>query len=504
MQGEKVNTILLNAILNSVPSAVLLVDEQGILLGGKISDLTAHKTKSIAGIGQQLDQILRVRLDPENVEKIMLAFRRCIKTNDSLLLPCITNCKNDIHEYFRCSLVPVPNEKKVTISFINVTETILIQKEFDVVAAKYGEVNVDLQETMFKLDLQLMDIDRAHKNLTALYKITSIVQKTVDESELLNEVLDCMMRECGFTKTAIFLLDEERQELVCRAQRGGYMRVHLPVSQGVMGHAIAQRELIYIQDVMADSRYIASSDHPGSSEVAIPLIVNDRMIGVLDIEASQKYELQNYDFNFLRSLAGHIAMTIAHAQHVVKVEQEAITDSLTGLYNKRYFNDLITKEIRRSNRYSRSVSMLMIDIDYYKQYNDKYGHRMGDEALKVIASIIRQSCRDVDFAVRYGGEEFVLLLLETSMAEAIEVSERLRKTIEYYPFPHQHHQSHGSLSVSIGLSNYPDDAWTEIELIDHSDAALYAAKRAGRNCVRSYSADCVFFQSNNCNTTIGY
>ncbi|MHC1746306.1 MAG: diguanylate cyclase [Negativicutes bacterium] len=78
------------------------------------------------------------------------------------------------------------------------------------------------------------------------------------------------------------------------------------------------------------------------------------------------------------------------------------------------------------------------------------------------------------------------------------------KPLNIISFPHQHHQSHGALSVSIGLSNYPDDACTEIELIDHSDAALYAAKRAGRNCVRSYSADCVFFQSNDCNTMIGY
>lgn len=493
MQDEKVNTVLLNAILNSVPSAVLLVDEQGILHGGKISDLTARKTRLIAGIGQPLDRILCIRFNPENVERIMVAFHRCIKTNDSVLLPCITNCKNDIHEYFRCTLEPLPNEKKITISFINVTETILTQKEFDVVAAKYKEVNLDLQEAMFKLDLQLMDIDRAHKNLTALYKITSIVQKTVDESELLNEVLDCMMREYGFTKTAIFLLDEQKQELICRAQRGGYVQLRLPVSKGIMGQAIAQNELIYVPDIMTDPCYIASSSQPGNSEVAIPLVVTDRVIGVLDIEASQKYALQKYDFNLLRSLAGHIAMTIAHAQHVVKVEQEAITDSLTGLYNKRYFNDLISKEIRRSNRYNRSLSMMMIDIDYYKKYNDQYGHRMGDEALKIISGIIRKFCRDVDFAIRYGGEEFVLLLPETSKAEAFEVAERLRKTIEAYSFPHQNPQAGGSLSVSIGLSNYPDDACDEIELIDHSDAALYAAKHAGRNCVRNYSGECVFF-----------
>lgn len=497
MEDRKVNSALLNSILNSIPATVLLVDDQGVVLGGQTSDLIHHKIRPIVAVGRHIDQVLRVRLNIENTEKVLLAFRRCVTTKKPVLLSCIENGNRHFQEYFRCNLAPVENENKITICIVNVTETVLMQQEYDIVAAKYKEVNLELQEAMFKLDLQLMDIDQAHKNLTAMYQITSIVQNTVDEAKVFNVVLDCMMREYGFTKTAIFLLDEDQQELVCRAQRGGYERLKLPATMGIMGCAIANRELIYVPDVQADPRYIASSNQPGSSEVAIPLIVNDRVIGVLDIESSLKYELQNYDFNLLRSLTGQIAMTIAHAKHVAEVEQQAITDSLTGLYNKRYFNHLITKEFRRSRRYNRDLCMLMIDIDYYKHYNDNCGHRMGDEALKIIANLIHQSCRDVDSAVRYGGEEFLVLLPETKLAEANDVAERLRKIIEGYYFPYQHHQPNGTLSVSIGISSYPADSHNEIELIDHADAALYVAKRAGRNRVYSYSDDYFFVEQVN-------
>ncbi len=488
---------LLNSVLNSIPATVLLVDDQGIVLAGQISDLFHHKMKPFVGIGRHIDQVLRIRLNKENTEKILIAFRRCVSTKKTVLLSCIENGNRHFQEYFRCNLEPLENANKISICIVNITETVLMQQEFDIVAAKYRDVNLELQEAMFKLDLQLMDIDQAHKNLTAMYQITSIVQNTVDESKVFTAVLDCIMREYGFTKTAIFLLDEEQQELVCRAQQGGYERLKLPVAMGIMGCALADRELIYVPDVQADSRYIASGNQPGSSEVAIPLIVNDRVIGVLDIESSLKYELQNYDFNLLRSLAGQIAMTIAHAMHVAEIEQQAITDPLTGLYNKRYFNHLITKEVRRSRRYNRDLCMLMIDIDYYKHYNDNCGHRMGDEALQTIANIIHQSCRDIDSAVRYGGEEFLVLLPETKLAEANDVAERLRKIIEGTYFPHQHHQPNGTLSVSIGISSYPTDSHNEIELIDHADAALYAAKRAGRNRVYSYSDDYFFVEQVN-------
>jgi diguanylate cyclase (GGDEF)-like protein len=179
-------------------------------------------------------------------------------------------------------------------------------------------------------------------------------------------------------------------------------------------------------------------------------------------------------------------MTIEHATHVCKVEVQAITDGMTGLFNYRHFQTLLEREYKRASRYNRTISLIMIDIDHFKKYNDTNGHLQGDETLRKVAALIKNSCRDVDFAVRYGGEEFAVLLPETSVDEALSIAERLRQSIEEYPFVNREKQPNQCLTISLGLANYPTDAVSILELLDHADAALYQAKRSTRNCVCLY------------------
>lgn len=167
---------------------------------------------------------------------------------------------------------------------------------------------------------------------------------------------------------------------------------------------------------------------------------------------------------------------------------EAFTDPLTGLFNLRQFWLSIDHELARARRYRRHCSLAMIDIDFFKQYNDRHGHLRGDDVLKEVGGIFGASIRNSDIAARYGGEEFVVIMPETGRDLALIAGEKLRRAVADYPFPLQETQPGGVLTVSVGIATFPDDAATARELVDAADQALYRAKGLGRNRVEIHGA----------------
>jgi diguanylate cyclase (GGDEF)-like protein len=165
---------------------------------------------------------------------------------------------------------------------------------------------------------------------------------------------------------------------------------------------------------------------------------------------------------------------------------QACTDAMTGLYNPRHLWRTLDKELERATRYGRLCSVLMIDIDFFKNYNDMHGHLQGDEVLKKTAEIFRQNIRNTDISVRYGGEEFLIVMPETAKDLALVVGEKLRKAFHDFPFPHEKTQPGGRLTISIGISTFPEDAADARTLVDRADKALYRAKEKGRNRVQAW------------------
>lgn len=180
-----------------------------------------------------------------------------------------------------------------------------------------------------------------------------------------------------------------------------------------------------------------------------------------------------------------------------ELEDQAFTDALTGLFNHRYFQERLSEEISRSNRHNYPVSLVFIDVDNFKQYNDTNGHMMGDKVLRQIGGILKYvgkgvdhitaRLRKTDIVARYGGEEFVILLPYANSQDGKVMAERVRKTIEEYKFEHTQHQPNKKITVSLGVSAYPDVAKTKAELIDFADQALYEAKDRGKNRVCVFS-----------------
>ena len=161
-------------------------------------------------------------------------------------------------------------------------------------------------------------------------------------------------------------------------------------------------------------------------------------------------------------------------------------DELTGLYNFRYFRDCLNREIQRGERSNQPMSLIMIDIDNFKHYNDRSGHEEGNRALATIARLLVAALRRIDVPARYGGEEFALILPSTTKGGALQVAERTRQQIEQHQFPHEETQPGGRLTVSLGIATWPADAREADQLVQHADSALYIAKARGRNQVHLY------------------
>ncbi|MEL7451233.1 MAG: diguanylate cyclase [Pseudomonadota bacterium] len=184
------------------------------------------------------------------------------------------------------------------------------------------------------------------------------------------------------------------------------------------------------------------------------------------------------------SLIEMVLLSLALASRVGELQRESVTDALTGLFNRRSFDEKIKEEFLRSQRYGQPLSIMLIDADNFKEYNDKYGHNYGDVALRAIADELSNTARQIDRVCRYGGEEFVILMPSTNREEAQTVAERQRKHIEAMKLPK------GSITISVGLATFTDGSFHSItEFVEAADKALYAAKRRGRNRVEELSGE---------------
>jgi len=216
------------------------------------------------------------------------------------------------------------------------------------------------------------------------------------------------------------------------------------------------------------------------TEMAVPLSLRDEVFGALSLGTNAPRGYTSRERRFLETLAGNVAIAVQNARLYKQREKEAIRDGLTRLYNRRFLRERLTQEEAMAKRYKRFFSLIILDIDHFKVYNDTFGHPAGDQLLIALAKVLVRSVRQVDFVARYGGEEFAVVLPEVDKKGALLVAERVRKQVEDFSNPHQEHYN---LTISAGVSSFPADGDKKEELLDKADKALYRAKREGRNKV---------------------
>lgn len=289
---------------------------------------------------------------------------------------------------------------------------------------------------------------------------------------------------------AIIRLDAQNNE--CEAvylfDREGHLSIqHHPTNLGLIGKVLAEGKSIYISDLTDQDQediFFNLKEQPYVRSVLVaPMRLRGQVIGMISAQSYQPDSYTEEDQALLEMLAAYAAIALDNASLFHNIQQLAITDSLTGLFNRRQLFDLGNREFLRARRFNRPLSVLMLDIDHFKRVNDRHGHAVGDHVLIRLAQIMRQITREIDIAGRYGGEEFILVLPETDITGATEIANRLLDQIRLA------FQTGGlpSITVSIGVAAMHASMIDFGYLVHTADLAMYAAKNAGRNRIATYN-----------------
>jgi diguanylate cyclase (GGDEF)-like protein len=206
-------------------------------------------------------------------------------------------------------------------------------------------------------------------------------------------------------------------------------------------------------------------------------------VGVVSI-ARREEPFKRQDVELLEYLASQAAVSIENADLHETVQRQAVTDELTGLANVRELHATLDRELERSRRFGGTLGLMMLDIDDFKRVNDEFGHQQGDEVLSAVASVLREHSRDIDEPARYGGEELAVVLPQTDVEGAVQLAERMCEAIEALKVARVNSSGHLTVTASFGVASFPGSGGDKHALIAAADAALYRAKRAGKNQVQ--------------------
>ena len=291
------------------------------------------------------------------------------------------------------------------------------------------------------------------------------------------------------TTIILYLFHSKTGELGISSSQKGQMRVNLKDKKGdeFDQYVVKTLKSLLIEDTRSDYRFdidkIKTEDKRIiRSLISTPLMVGNKALGLIRVDSPHSRSFNTEDLRLLKTVADLGAVAIENAQLYRRVEQLAVKDGLTGLYLRRYLIDRFSEEIYRHMQEKSDMSFLMVDLDHFKQYNDKFGHVAGDIVLRTVGMMFAQFFNEPGVLVcRYGGEEIAVLLPNCSKKEAVKKAEAIRKKVAEQTILLRREKTH--ITISVGVASFPEDAQTKDELIRGADEALYRAKEKGRNAV---------------------
>lgn len=330
-------------------------------------------------------------------------------------------------------------------------------------------------------------LEDKNRQLTLLYDISRTLSGFMDSDDVYHEVLEIVGCMSDYHESVLMLYNDKTRKLKVVATYGvaepdELMGMQFSLGEGVSGNTVFEKNPIYVPNTAEDSRYLRYKGRK-TDDVAllsVPLFGpdGDTIVGVINVSRPVDQPFSSQEQETVQAVANVISFALTNAWLYSQVKELSIRDELTGLYNRRNGDETIAREIKRASRFNRNLTLLLIDIDRFKRFNDRYGHPEGDKVLQEFASLIENSVRDVDYVVRWGGEEFIILLPNTGLSGGLMVAEKIRRNVKEQLFPTNRH-----FSVSIGLAVYPDSVTNGDDLIACADKALYKAKGSGRDRV---------------------
>lgn len=318
--------------------------------------------------------------------------------------------------------------------------------------------------------------------LSTMQTVSHVVSASLDLEKIFESVVQVLKKTFGYTHISIYILKDDYLHF---GAQSGYpeemviKKIH--ISQGVHGRTVKTRKVQFLQDVTKEPIYL-SADYNIVSEICVPLLKENIVLGTLNVEGDANSLLTQADVDLLTTLAGPIALAVDNACLHTKVKEMAMTDAVSGLSNRHAFEEALIAEVERSKRFDYPFSLIIFDLDSFKNYNDKWGHPAGDIRLKATADLIQKNLRKYDHAARYGGDEFAIILPNTVEDGALFFAKRLLAAAQASaPKEAIRGENISGYTLSIGIATFPKDGDTHATLLLEADHAELMAKQLGKN-----------------------
>ncbi|MEB3236542.1 MAG: diguanylate cyclase [Candidatus Sericytochromatia bacterium] len=354
-----------------------------------------------------------------------------------------------------------------------------------------ARTNEDLDDANHQLARTISDLDGANRELRVLHGVAAAISGSTDISDTLREIGSGIRQVFDPGACLLVLEDRETGDLE-PVDLEGLMPAEGTLPEG-WGQRVAQavqtrEEALLIDDLVGHALGEGLPEGLHASLLAAPIRTDEGFAGLLCLLDPEPAAFSEREGELLVTLAAHATFAIRKAQLVQTTQLLAITDGLTGVYNRRYLQRQLESELRRASRLGHGTTVLLLDVDFFKAFNDAHGHLLGDQVLRSLAHVLKESVRETDVVARYGGEEFAVILPETPLDAALAVVSRFRSRLRQHPFWGRS-QTPVQITVSIGLAHHATSRSTADELLDRADQALYAAKHGGRDRVFGWDSD---------------
>ena len=480
----------------AVPEIIFTADPDGMddYFNQKCFDYTGLTLEQCRGTGWT------VVVHPDDLALCMAKWENARRTGDPYEVEYRLRGKDGTYRWFLCRGNPIRNPQGEVVKWFGTCTDIESQKQNQQIleeqilerTMQLADANTRLQEEMLEKDSARNELDQQNERMmrelkkrseraTMLAKLGELLQSCISRDEVFAAALGFAPKIFPAARGAMALLNASRSltEVI-----GSWTDCQLPAMEFEPTACWALRtghpHLVVAGDSTAPCAHAAGVKN---TYLCIPILAQGETLGIVHLQATDEaLQLNASELSFKTTFAAQVGLSIANIRLREALRTQSVRDALTGLYNRRYLEEVLDREVRRAARAAQSLGLLMIDLDHFKSFNDTYGHEAGDAVLRETGLSLTKGIRAEDFVCRFGGEEFVVILPTADLEASCARAERLRLKMKELTILHQG-RSMGMLTISVGVAVFPEHAMSPKELMAAADAAMYEAKRGGRDQV---------------------